>query len=860
MRRVVFSVLAALALFFCAQPARAQGVPIPGDSYGFCYNLAVPQTISASCTVTFFDAGTSNLSTGLFRDEALTVPFTNPGAAGTNGTWRIYVAAGTTQKYDIRISGGVPALTPYTINNVGIALPPSSPTNIICVDGTTYMSIAAAVAALPGAGGIVCTPQHYRETFTSQIDLGSATKPVTLQMYPDTILTCNVNDITKSCLVVHNGGAIIGINEGNSTSTNGSTGGATIIVASSAVVNNVITNGEKGAGGQAYAALRNFLVYGSDGGLFGTVNTAMINFEAVLNQTAIDDVKVMQFKNTIGIRLASNASSVAGPFLLKNVWVEGGQTGARPLVYSCVGSTLVGGQIIGGIFNFPGNTDSNIEITGDTGGAQRCRDLDISTYIESSVGASTGINITNWGNVNIHGTEVQLLGTAVSISETGVQLTKNITISGLRTTGAAIVAVANTVTSENFGTSSLYLPSWSWAGDGGFQDALPVYVTTGGTSNVNDGMVIGAFGALANRSTEVVITPSGTRAPLLIRNYANAGMNTDVSDTGASAAEIGSVRWLDRGSPYWAWEKNASNVFVLRDSHTGDSREVVNSGGETDIYSRGSGTIALNNVTGGGTGGFRVYSGGATPVLWWYVDSSGFNQRDATGTNNVFAVTQTGVATARNYLDSTLELFLDDGLTASQDLGISMNDRGTTEWRVRKSAAQQFVLTDQIDGQNRMVIPQVADVADDGLLRAANNENIICAEANPTGTDGCLKLNATNQFETAVPLDLTIATGTAPLVVASTTPVANLAATPTTYNHSGTQQTNAHDIVDSCTLGTDCAVTLAGAAVYTSSTSYTCLAQDQTAAAATKVVQSAGNAFTITGTGTDSIRYHCSGK
>jgi hypothetical protein len=80
------------------------------------------------------------------------------------------------------------------------------------------------------------------------------------------------------------------------------------------------------------------------------------------------------------------------------------------------------------------------------------------------------------------------------------------------------------------------------------------------------------------------------------------------------------------------------------------------------------------------------------------------------------------------------------------------------------------------------------------------------------------------------------------------------------YNHSGTLQTAAHIVQDSCTLGTDCAVTLTSTAVYTNSTSYTCVCQDDTAIASCKVAQSSGSAFTITGTGTDSIRYQCVGN
>lgn len=105
-----------------------------------------------------------------------------------------------------------------------------------------------------------------------------------------------------------------------------------------------------------------------------------------------------------------------------------------------------------------------------------------------------------------------------------------------------------------------------------------------------------------------------------------------------------------------------------------------------------------------------------------------------------------------------------------------------------------------------------------------------------------------------------LATGTAPFSVTSTTPVANLTAVPTTYNHSGTQQTAAHVIRDRCTLGTDCAVTLVGSAVFTSSSTYDCTAIDRTGANSIQFAPSSGSAFTLTGTGTDLISYICVGN
>ena len=118
----------------------------------------------------------------------------------------------------------------------------------------------------------------------------------------------------------------------------------------------------------------------------------------------------------------------------------------------------------------------------------------------------------------------------------------------------------------------------------------------------------------------------------------------------------------------------------------------------------------------------------------------------------------------------------------------------------------------------------------------------------------------TDSVDTIGQIVSTLATGTAPFSITSTTPVANLTSVPTTYNKSGTQQTATHLVQDTCTLGTDCAVTLTNAAVFTSSTSYTCVCEDDSAIAACRVDQSSGSAFTITGTGTDAIRYICLGN
>jgi hypothetical protein len=119
-------------------------------------------------------------------------------------------------------------------------------------------------------------------------------------------------------------------------------------------------------------------------------------------------------------------------------------------------------------------------------------------------------------------------------------------------------------------------------------------------------------------------------------------------------------------------------------------------------------------------------------------------------------------------------------------------------------------------------------------------------------------------FSTNSQITSTLATGTAPLVVSSTTPVSNLTTVPLTYSKSGSQQTSVHIVQDSITLvagaGT---VTLTASAVFTSSSSYTCTAVRSTSLNAFKIVNNSGTSFTFTSasnTDTDTVRFVCVGN
>lgn len=175
------------------------------------------------------------------------------------------------------------------------------------------------------------------------------------------------------------------------------------------------------------------------------------------------------------------------------------------------------------------------------------------------------------------------------------------------------------------------------------------------------------------------------------------------------------------------------------------------------------------------------------------------------------------------------------------------------QFRILGAGANKYCVWRTAGGATQGKIACVNAIATD-----ANSQNADTYFLNDTGLTGDSSSlpvsNTTGQIAS------TVSTGLAPLVIASTTPVANLTTVPATYNHSGTQQTGVHIVEDVCTLGTSCSVTLTGAAVFTSSATYNCAATDQTGANAVKFAPSSGSAFALTGTGTDVISYICVGN
>ena len=101
-----------------------------------------------------------------------------------------------------------------------------------------------------------------------------------------------------------------------------------------------------------------------------------------------------------------------------------------------------------------------------------------------------------------------------------------------------------------------------------------------------------------------------------------------------------------------------------------------------------------------------------------------------------------------------------------------------------------------------------------------------------------------------------------PFAVASSTPVTNLTAVPTTYSHSGTQQTNTHIVFDTVQLdgNGNATVTLVFPATFTLSSTYVCTAADNGGANSVRVINQSGSSIQFMGTASHAIGYLCVGN
>ena len=185
-----------------------------------------------------------------------------------------------------------------------------------------------------------------------------------------------------------------------------------------------------------------------------------------------------------------------------------------------------------------------------------------------------------------------------------------------------------------------------------------------------------------------------------------------------------------------------------------------------------------------------------------------------------------------------------------------------------------------LTGAGKILFPENATpaniTASSGAITIAaggSNQNVVTSPSGTgftvlggkVGVDGVTTpahaLDVTGDINASGSLLSQVSTGTAPLTVASTTPVANLTAVPVTYGAPGTQSLNVHVLIGSVSLtGGTATLALSGAAVFTSNATFHCAGADQTAIAAVKITPSTGSSIVFGGTGTDTVGFICIGN
>ena len=105
------------------------------------------------------------------------------------------------------------------------------------------------------------------------------------------------------------------------------------------------------------------------------------------------------------------------------------------------------------------------------------------------------------------------------------------------------------------------------------------------------------------------------------------------------------------GTSQWEIRKDASNTFRIRDTVNSVDRFIQYAGTQTEISSGGTSSVAINNTSSSGTGGFIVYEGGTNyNTIAFSVASNG--NAAVTGTLTANATTITTTLTAATVKDT----------------------------------------------------------------------------------------------------------------------------------------------------------------------------------------------------------------
>ncbi len=328
--------------------------------------------------------------------QTLTQALANPTTTDGLGNYFFYAAPG---KYEIEISG--PGITTKQIPNVILPSDPASPSlNGINWQNWPYSDVSAsansgaAIGLLPANGGAVNSPPHYRETFTSHINLGSGTQPVKYLLGQDSLVTCNVTDASY-CFKVFNASSMAGSSFGGLSSRSG---GSVLNTLATTNVASLVTNDQSAA--SEYFSLENMAL---DNSAAGTV-TSLLDLGNIFVPSRVRDVTLVGGStgttNGINFHGSPTAGENGGDVTFDNDWVNcSSGTGCTPLNITNTNAGSVQRLTFhSGAYEHPGNTLPVVNADGSTGGGIYGLNFESNRFEGNS--ADTSTSFAKFNNVN----------------------------------------------------------------------------------------------------------------------------------------------------------------------------------------------------------------------------------------------------------------------------------------------------------------------------------------------------------------------------------------------------------------------------------------------------------------------------